>query len=72
MSKEAVRKITKQLGADAICARLGVTHHSVRHAKATGCFPSGWYDEIDKMCREAGIPCPRAAFNWRSAQAGAA
>lgn len=66
MSKTTVHHITKTLGTDAICSALGVSPHSVRHARNTGLFPSGWYDPLDRLCIEVGIPCPRSAFNWKA------
>ena len=67
MNKPAIQNITRTLGDDAICAALGVTHHSVRGARTTGVFPASWYDTLQSMCIEAGIPCPRNAFNWKAA-----
>lgn len=67
MNKPAILNITNTLGSDAICEALGVTQHSVRAARTTGLFPASWYDTLFSMCIEAGIPCPRNAFNWRAA-----
>lgn len=67
MNKPAIHHITDTLGADAICAALGVTPHSIRGARTTGHFPASWYDALQSMCIEAGIPCPRNAFNWKAA-----
>ncbi|WP_145398566.1 hypothetical protein [Paracoccus sulfuroxidans] len=65
MNKPAVHQITDTLGADAICAALNVTSHSVRGARTSGVFPASWYDVLQSMCIEMGIPCPRNAFNWK-------
>lgn len=67
MNKPAIKNITRTLGDDAICAALGVTHHSIRGARSTGLFPSSWFDKLEAMCIQAGIPCPRNAFNWKAA-----
>lgn len=67
MSKEAVKKIVSQIGDDQLMERLGVTEFAVRHAKRDGRFPGFWYDTLDKMCVERGIPCPRDLFNWKAA-----
>jgi len=67
MNKPAIHNITDTLGADAICAALDVTPHSIRHARTTGLFPASWYDALYSMCDEIGIPCPRSAFNWKAA-----
>lgn len=66
MNKPAIKNITRTLGDDAICAALGVTQHSVRGARSTGLFPASWYDALQSMCIEVGIPCPRNAFNWKA------
>ncbi|AKG94552.1 hypothetical protein Shpa_41 [Paracoccus phage Shpa] len=66
MNKPAIHHITTTLGTDAICSALGVTPHSVRHARTTGLFPASWYDALSSMCTETGIPCPRNAFNWKA------
>lgn len=67
MNKPAIHHITDTLGAEAICAALGVTPHSIRGARTTGQFPASWYDALQSMCIEVGIPCPRNAFNWKAA-----
>lgn len=67
MQRDPVHHIIKTLGADAISDFLGVSSHSVRYAKTTGRFPASWYDPLDDFCIEVGIPCPRAAFNFRRA-----
>lgn len=59
-----VKNITDQIGADAICARLGVTSHSVRGVRARGEFPARWYAGIKLMCAEKGIDCPDGLFNF--------
>jgi hypothetical protein len=66
MSKHHVHRITDELGADAICARLGVSSHSIRYARTDGSFPASWYGPLKTMCDDAGIPCPLTAFNWRA------
>ncbi|WP_276716917.1 hypothetical protein [Pseudooceanicola nitratireducens] len=72
MNKPAVQNIIDTIGQEAICVRLGISDHAVRHAKTTGSFAALWYDAIDQMCIEAGIPCPRSAFNFKSPAVGAA
>ena len=67
MNKPAIHHITNTLGTDTICEVLGVSSHSVRNARTTGLFPASWYDTIQVLCIESGIPCPRNAFNWRAA-----
>ncbi|ORE94128.1 hypothetical protein ATO13_08641 [Stappia sp. 22II-S9-Z10] len=76
MAKEAVRQIVHALGRDAIQAEIGVSRHAVRYAHNEGIFPAAWFDRIEALCAEAGVPCPREAFNWKvalsdDAQAGA-
>lgn len=48
-------------------SRLGVSFHMIRYARTSGVFPASWYNDIDKMSRDAGIDCPRSLFNWKSA-----
>jgi hypothetical protein len=69
MSKHIVIAITDALGAEAITGRLGVTGHSVRHARTTGVFPASWYGPLSGMCAEVGVSCPLEAFNWKSPSA---
>lgn len=64
--KAIVRFIIGTLGKDAICARLGVTPHSVRFAKVEGSFSAGWYAGLLELCCAAGITCPMHVFNWKS------
>ena len=64
--RSAVRFIIGALGKDAICARLGVTPHSVRFAKVVGSFSAGWYAGLLELCCEAGIACPMHVFNWKT------
>lgn len=66
MNKPAVREITDTLATDALCARLGVKPHSIRHARTTGTFPASWYAPLKAMCDAAGIECPMSAFNWKA------
>jgi len=66
MNKEAVKSITDELGADAMCARLGVTEHSIRHARHTGAFPASWFPIVKTMAEDAGLQCPMEVFNWKS------
>jgi hypothetical protein len=68
MQKKLVHHIIDTLTPDAIMARLDVSFHMIRYARSSGVFPSGWYDDIDKMCRDAGLECPRNLFNWNSAR----
>ena len=67
MNKPAVLSITDELTTAEICRRLGVSSHSVRHARFMGRFPARWFDPLEAMCAEAGIECPRSAFHWISA-----
>ena len=66
MSKKPVHHIIDTLTPDAIMARLGVSFHMIRYARTSGVFPANWFNDIDGMCRDAGIECPRDLFNWRS------
>ena len=68
MNKASVHHITDTLSSDAICARLGVSHHSVRYARTDGAFPASWYGPLKEMCDETGIPCPLTAFNWKTSE----
>jgi len=67
MSNKPVHQIIETLTPDAIMARLGVSFHMIRYARTSGVFPASWYDDIEKMSRDAGIDCPRDLFNWKSA-----
>lgn len=67
MNQSAVSKIIEAIGEEALRARTGLSLHAIRHARYTGAFAAGWYDEIDRMCLEAGVPCPRSAFNFKTA-----
>jgi hypothetical protein len=69
MSKEAVKKITAELGTEAIQEALDVSSHSVRAARTSGVFPASWYGPLLSLCRERGIDCPLEAFNWRDGNA---
>ena len=66
MNKQAVIHITDAFPVDDLCARLGVTPHSVRYARTVGVFPASWYAVLSDMCTTAGILCPRSAFNWKA------
>ncbi len=66
MSKHFVINITDALGVEAITKKLGVTRHSVRHARTTGLFPASWYAPLLAMCGDVGVDCPIEAFNWKS------
>ena len=66
-AKAAVRLIVAIVGADKICATLGVTSHSVRYALNAGSFSASWYAGLLRLCKEAGIDCPMALFNWKTA-----
>lgn len=73
MSKQDVAHLIDELGSEAIQSALGVSHHAVRHARWEGAFPAAWFDQIDILCRERGLSCPRHAFKWRlPSQDGAA
>lgn len=65
MNKAAVTHIIDKLGAETICATLGVSRHAVRHARFLGAFAAGWFDALDHLCAQNHVPCPRDAFNWR-------
>lgn len=65
MNKSAVHNITDTLGSELICKTLDVGSHSIRHARNVGFFSASWFDGLEMLCREAGIPCPRNAFNWK-------
>lgn len=67
MSKKSVHHILDTLGAAEVAARMEVSSHMIRHARTTGLFPASWYADLKSMCDVVGIPCPLAAFNWRSA-----
>lgn len=66
MDKHAVHTITEALGAERICAEIGVKPRSIRFARTEGVFPARWYGPLKGLCDEAGIECPMSAFNWAS------
>jgi hypothetical protein len=66
MSKHIIIDITDKIGPDTLARELGVTLHSVRHARTTGLFPASWYGPLLGLCAERDIECPLEAFNWRS------
>lgn len=68
-TKPTVIAIIDTLGAETLCARFEVTNHAVRAARVAGSFPASWYATLDVMCAEAGIECPREAFNWKGVAA---
>lgn len=45
---------------------LGVSEHSIRHARFTKAMPANWFSVVSALCDEKGIDCPHAAFNFRS------
>lgn len=57
--------IIESVGSGEIERALGVSRHSVRHAKTTGAFPASWFDQLDRMCAERGLACPRSLFNFK-------
>lgn len=61
-----VRAMVCALGKEAICARLGVTAHSIRFATGVGSFSAGWFAGLMEMCCEKGIACPMHVFNWKT------
>lgn len=65
MSKDAVKKITDELGTRAIQDALDVSSHSVRYARTSGLFPASWYAPLLTLCNDRDIECPLEAFNWR-------
>lgn len=69
MNKPAVIAITDALGSAAIERGLGVSEHSVRHARTTGAFPASWYEFLSGECGKEGIDCPMSAFNMKSPSA---
>lgn len=64
MNKAAVSQIVAALGPEVIEAELNVSDHAIRAAKYKGFFSGRWFDAIEAMCAEAGIDCPRSAFNF--------
>lgn len=66
MNKPAVLEITDAIPSELMCARLGVSAHSVRGARTSGVFPASWYAVLSDICAEVGVGCPRDAFNWKS------
>lgn len=66
MSKQDVIRIIDALTPEAMTSKLGVTSHSIRHARHVGSFPANWFVVVSAMCRSAGVDCPLAVFNWRS------
>ena len=65
MSIHPVILIIDTVGVDTMKRRLGIGEHAIRSARNLKLFPGIWFDELETMCREAGVPCPRDAFNWR-------
>lgn len=65
MSSKPTHQIIDTLTPDAIMARLNVSFHMIRYARTSGVFPANWFNDIDEMCREVGIECPRNIFNWK-------
>lgn len=66
MNKPAVLTITDAIPSADMQRALGVTEHSIRHARFTGLFPASWYGPLVELCEGAGIECPMSAFNWKS------
>jgi len=64
MSKVEVSRIIKTLGSEAIEQAVGVGRSSVSNALWKGAFPALWFDQIETLCRERGIECPRHCFKW--------
>ena len=60
---KTAKEITSDLGADAIATALGVSVKRV--VNCTVQYPAAWFDVVSKMCIDAGVACPRAAFTFR-------
>lgn len=71
MSKKNVNQIIEAIGQDAIVSALGVSTHSVRHAKFAGSMPANWYVSVKDLCDAQGIDCPVSAFNFKQMQSEA-
>lgn len=66
MTHNIAKSITDQIGADRISKAIGVSSHSIRHARTEGTFPASWYAVLSDMCKQQGIECPLSAFNWKT------
>ena len=66
MSQNHVNKILEVVTPEILGDRLGMSDRSIEHAKYVGYFSGLWFDEVERLCIEHGIPCPRAAFNWKT------
>lgn len=63
--KNAVHTITDALDRDELCRRLDVKPRMIAKVRHDRMFPARWFHVVDVMCRDAGIECPRDAFNWQ-------
>ncbi len=60
--------IINKVGSAAIEVACNVGEHSVRAAKRDGKFPASWFDEMEKLCADHGLPCPRNLFAFKRPQ----
>ena len=63
MSK--IRAIVEQVGRDAIIKRVGVTSPAITNAINEDMFPAAWFEEMESLCAEDGVICPRSLFAFR-------
>ncbi len=57
--------IIAAIGSETIQAICKVGVFSIRAAKRDGKFPASWFDAIEGVCTERGIPCPRGLFAFK-------
>lgn len=69
VSVNSVAAICDALGRRRIADVVGVRVTAVSNAVSDGRFSARWFDAIDKMCGEAGIPCPRHLFSFVGVEA---
>lgn len=62
---QTVHQIVKRIGSAKIEAACDVSSHSVRAAKSGNLFPASWFNEVERLCAECDIECPRALFNFK-------
>lgn len=58
-------EIIRAVGAERAATALDVGPASVRVQLSRGVLPASWFDILEALCVEAGIPCPRSAFNFK-------
>lgn len=56
--------IAERIGRRKLAAELGVRTTAVSNAVVAGAFPARWFAVIERLCAEAGDPCPREAFTF--------